>query len=247
MAMEAFDLAERLQTIVYVMSDLDLGMNTWMAAAVRVSREAARSRQGARRGQGPGAGRRVGPLQGRGRRRHSVAVAAGHRRAGVLHARLGPQRDGAVHRAAGRLRQEPRPAGAQVRHGEDARAARRSSSRTPGATVGIIAYGSSHWAVEEVARSAPRRGRAQDRRICGCAPIRSRPRSRRSSAGHDRVYVVEQNRDAQMLSLLRMDIDPTLQPQLRSVAALQRAADRRAQHHRRDARAGTGAVGRTRD
>src|SRR5918992_218302 len=31
MAMDAFDLAERLQTPVFVMSDLDLGMNTWMA------------------------------------------------------------------------------------------------------------------------------------------------------------------------------------------------------------------------
>src|SRR5688500_1397268 len=31
MSMDAFDLSERLQTLVYVMSDLDLGMNTWMA------------------------------------------------------------------------------------------------------------------------------------------------------------------------------------------------------------------------
>jgi 2-oxoglutarate ferredoxin oxidoreductase subunit alpha len=31
MSMDAFDLAERLQTIIYVMSDLDLGMNTWMS------------------------------------------------------------------------------------------------------------------------------------------------------------------------------------------------------------------------
>src|SRR6185503_8254512 len=31
MSMDAFDLSERLQTIIYVMSDLDLGMNTWMA------------------------------------------------------------------------------------------------------------------------------------------------------------------------------------------------------------------------
>src|SRR5512134_3596089 len=31
MAMDAFDLAERFQTIVFVMSDLDLGMNTWMS------------------------------------------------------------------------------------------------------------------------------------------------------------------------------------------------------------------------
>jgi 2-oxoglutarate ferredoxin oxidoreductase subunit alpha len=31
MAMDAFDIAERLQTPVFVMSDLDLGMNTWMS------------------------------------------------------------------------------------------------------------------------------------------------------------------------------------------------------------------------
>ena len=31
MAMDAFDLAERFQTLVFVMSDLDLGMNMWMS------------------------------------------------------------------------------------------------------------------------------------------------------------------------------------------------------------------------
>src|SRR6188508_3479468 len=31
MAMQSFDLAERLQTIIFVMSDLDLGMNNWMS------------------------------------------------------------------------------------------------------------------------------------------------------------------------------------------------------------------------
>ena len=33
----AFDLAERLQTPVFVLSDLDLGMNNWMSRAVRLS------------------------------------------------------------------------------------------------------------------------------------------------------------------------------------------------------------------
>ena len=33
----AFDLAERLQTPVFVLSDLDLGMNQWMTRALRVS------------------------------------------------------------------------------------------------------------------------------------------------------------------------------------------------------------------
>ena len=30
MAVQAFDLAERLQTPVFVLSDLDIGMNDWM-------------------------------------------------------------------------------------------------------------------------------------------------------------------------------------------------------------------------
>src|SRR4051794_1149930 len=33
MAMDAFDLAERFQVMIFVMSDLDLGMNTWMSPA----------------------------------------------------------------------------------------------------------------------------------------------------------------------------------------------------------------------
>ena len=52
MAMDAFDLSERLQTIVYVMSDLDLGMNTWMSQPFEYPREADRPGQGARRSQG---------------------------------------------------------------------------------------------------------------------------------------------------------------------------------------------------
>jgi len=35
---------------------------------------------------------------------------------------------------------------------------------------------------------------------------------------HEHVYVVEQNRDAQMLSLLKLDIKPELTPRLRSIA-----------------------------
>jgi 2-oxoglutarate ferredoxin oxidoreductase subunit alpha len=36
-------------------------------------------------------------------------------------------------------------------------------------------------------------------------------------AQHDRVYVVEQNRDAQMLNLLKIDLDPAQVVKLRSV------------------------------
>ena len=35
--MAAFDLAERLQTPVFVLTDLDLGMNNWMSEPFAVS------------------------------------------------------------------------------------------------------------------------------------------------------------------------------------------------------------------
>ena len=61
MAMDAFDLAERLQTPIFVLSDLDLGMNNWMSQPVRLPDQAARPRQAPRR-RNAEAPRRVGPL-----------------------------------------------------------------------------------------------------------------------------------------------------------------------------------------
>ena len=37
-AAQSFDLAERLQTPIFVMEDLDIGMNDWLCAAVRLGR-----------------------------------------------------------------------------------------------------------------------------------------------------------------------------------------------------------------
>ena len=37
-AMEAFDLADRFQTPVFVLSDLDLGMNSWLTPPLRIRR-----------------------------------------------------------------------------------------------------------------------------------------------------------------------------------------------------------------
>jgi len=36
-------------------------------------------------------------------------------------------------------------------------------------------------------------------------------------AAHDRVYIVEQNRDGQMAALVKLDVDAALAPRLRSV------------------------------
>ena len=82
------------------------------------------------------------------------------------------------------------------------------------------------------ARRAGRR-RASTSTRCGCAPSRSRASVREFIAAHDQVFVVEQNRDAQMRTLLvnELEIDPA---RLIAGAALRRHADHRALHHRGD-------------
>ena len=71
-AAQAFDLAERLQTPIFVMLDLDIGMNDWLCEPLRLGRQPQlRPRQGDDRGR---AGGRQGfrPLSRCRRRRHPL-------------------------------------------------------------------------------------------------------------------------------------------------------------------------------
>jgi 2-oxoglutarate ferredoxin oxidoreductase subunit alpha len=85
-----FDLAERLQMPVIVMSDLDIGMNDWVEPFA--GDDAGTTRQGSD-AETPDKFKeirpRLGSLPGRGRRRHSLPHAAGYAsdQGGVLHAR----------------------------------------------------------------------------------------------------------------------------------------------------------------
>ena len=170
MAMDAFDLAERFQSIVFVMSDLDLGMNTVDVVDVSVSRPAARSRQAARRRDAQ-ADRRVG----QGIRMSTVMASLSNRSrridAGVFHPRFGPQRESAVQRTPRRLRGEHGASGAQVRDGAQARpeAGRRGCGRRRDRAIG---FGSSHFAIDE-SRDQLRARPASRPATSGCARIRS--------------------------------------------------------------------------
>ena len=82
--------------------------------------------------------------------------------------------------------------------------------------IGIIAYGTSHWALAE--------SRDQLRKEYGVETdylrLRAFPFNRdvhEFIASHERVYVVEQNRDAQMLALLKLDLDAAQLTKLRSM------------------------------
>ena len=215
MAMDAFDLAERLQTAVFVMSDLDLAMNTWMAEPFAYPDkpfdrgkvlDAAKVREmGASWG-------RYKDVDGDGIAWRSVPGSGGPafftRGSGHNEMAQYTERPDDYVRNLDRLARKFGTAKGMV-----PAPVVEADTRQP---VGIIAFGSSHWAVEEA--------RDQLREEAGLETdylrLRAYPFPDAVEAfvrRHDRVYVVEQNRDAQMLSLFRMDLDPALGTRFRSV------------------------------
>ena len=86
----------------------------------------------------------------------------------------------------------------------------------PGAKIGFIAYGTSHWAITES------RDQLREETDVKTSYFRllAYPFTADLAAfieAHDRVYVIEQNRDAQMLQLMKLALTPDQQKKLRSV------------------------------
>jgi 2-oxoglutarate ferredoxin oxidoreductase subunit alpha len=85
-----------------------------------------------------------------------------------------------------------------------------------GHAVGILAYGTSHWAVVESLDQLKQEAGIE----AGYCRLRAFPFNDQVKdfiRQHERIYVVEQNRDGQMHSLLRMEIDADDVKKLRSV------------------------------
>jgi 2-oxoglutarate/2-oxoacid ferredoxin oxidoreductase subunit alpha len=83
--------------------------------------------------------------------------------------------------------------------------------------IGIIAYGTSHWAITE-SRDQLRNEYSLE---VDYLRVRAYPFTREIHdfiEKHERVYIVEQNRDAQLLSLLKLDVAPERITRLRSIA-----------------------------
>ncbi len=213
MSMAAFDLAERLQSPVFVMSDLDLGMNTWMSdpfpypetpidrGKVLDPEAIARIGEWGRYKDVDGDGIPYRSLPGTDAPPY-FARGSGHNARGQYSERA----DDYVQNME-RLKRKFDTAKGLVPEPE--------IDRVDGARVGFIAYGTSHWALLE--------SRDQLRDEAGMATsylrLRAYPFPESVAdfiAAHDRVYVVEQNRDAQMLALLRMDYPAEISGKLRS-------------------------------
>jgi 2-oxoglutarate ferredoxin oxidoreductase subunit alpha len=88
--------------------------------------------------------------------------------------------------------------------------------RDEGNEIGIVAYGSSHHAVgETLDQLEGEYGVKAD-----YLRLRAYPFTRELHefiAAHKRAYVIDQNRDAQMFQLIKLDIDVKAVPKLRSV------------------------------
>jgi 2-oxoglutarate ferredoxin oxidoreductase subunit alpha len=216
MGIAAFDLAEQLQTPVFVLSDLDLGMNDWMSEPFEYPEKPIN------RGKVLNA-KQLEELGGFARYKDVDGDGIGYRTLpGTDHPAAAYFTRGSGHNEKALYSERP-----EDYENNMLRLARKFETAktlvpkpilegTGRQKTGIIAFGTSHWAVVE--------SRDQLERESGLATdylrIRAFPFTQEVAefvAAHERIYVVEQNRDAQMLNLLKTNLDPADAVKLHSV------------------------------
>src|SRR5439155_6474260 len=85
-----------------------------------------------------------------------------------------------------------------------------------GAKIGLIGYGTSHWAILESRDQL----REETDVKTSYFRLRAYPFTKELAAfidAHDRIYIVEQNRDAQLLQLMKLELTPERTAKLRSI------------------------------
>ncbi len=219
MASEAFNLAEQFQTLVFVMSDLDLGMNNWMSdpfeyPTTPINRGKVLDKEDLLK------------LGGFARYKDLDGDGVGYRTLpGTEHPAAAYFTRGSGHNDKSNYSERPDDYENNMerlnRKFETARSfvPRPEILKGANAKIGIIAYGTSHWGVTE-SRDQLRNEYAIE---TDYLRLRAYPFTREVHEfieQHDRTYVVEQNRDAQMLSLLKLDLKPELTTRLRSISHL---------------------------
>jgi len=217
MAQDAFNLAEWFQTPVFVMSDLDLGMNNWMSDPFPYPT------QPIERGKVLGK-QDLDRLGGFARYKDVDGDGIGWRTLpGTEHPAAAYFVRGSGHNEKAQYTERPDDyENNMLRLSHKFETARTRVPKpvemgTGRERVGIIAYGTSHWAIIE--------SRDQLRGEHGLETdylrVRAYPFPREVQdfiEKHERLYVVEQNRDGQLFDLLRLDLPVEQVAKLRSVA-----------------------------
>jgi len=212
----AFDLAERLQTPVFVLTDLDLGMNNWMSEPFKypekpLDRGKVLTAEDLER------------LGGFARYRDVDGDAIGWRTLpGTKHPKAAYFTRGSGHNdAAGYTEKPDEYQGIMDRLSRKFESARKL---VPGpltvkdgtSKIGFLAYGTTDVAlIESLDQIQKEYGVAAD-----YMRIRAYPFAHEIHdfvAAHERIYVVEQDRDAQLASLLKLDLPAEQVVKLRSI------------------------------
>ena len=204
MAVQVFDLAERLQTAVFLLSDLDIGMNDWMIpelswddnyrpdrGKVLGPKDLAKMERFVRYLDVDGDGITYRTLPGEDPKGAYFARGSGHNRYGAYTEDSDQYQD-----VMDRLLVKWETAKTLVPDAVLSKAGRPTR-------LGIVAYGSSDGAVIEARDRLAEQGIHAD-----YLRIRAFPFTREVEnflQEHDTVFVVEQNRDAQMKALLMLE------------------------------------------
>jgi 2-oxoglutarate ferredoxin oxidoreductase subunit alpha len=213
-AQEAFDLAERFQTPVFVMMDLDLGMNNWMSGVFTypdtpLNRGKLLTEETLKK---IGEWGRYKDVDGDGIPYRTVpgdGMPAYFTR-------------GSGHNAKGQYSERPDDyvdnMDRLARKFETARKCvpKPEIDMVSDAAVGLIGYGTSHWAIRESRDQL----REETDLKTSYLRVRAYPFSQELAKfldAHDRIYVIEQNRDAQLALLMRMELTAARSVKLRSV------------------------------
>jgi 2-oxoglutarate ferredoxin oxidoreductase subunit alpha len=215
MAQQAFELAEQFQTPIFVMMDLDLGMNNWMSDAfvyptTPINRGKLLTAEKLKE---------LGDTWGRYKDVDGDGI---------------PYRTipgdgmpsyftrGSGHNAKGQYSERPD----DYVENMDRLNRKFETSRkfvpapvvqnNPKAKIGFIGYGTSHFATEESRDQLSEEMKVETSYF----RLRAYPFTEALAAfvdAHERVYVIEQNRDAQLLQLMKLELTPDRQKKLRSV------------------------------
>lgn len=202
MASQAFDLAERLQTPVIVISDLDIGMNDWMCprfkwdesytpdrGKVLTGDDLERVKEFYRYEDKDGDGICYRTFPGMHRRGAYFTRGSGHNQYG------GYTEDPVEYQdVLDRLMRKWRTAEGLVPEP--------AVTKKKGASIGVIAIGSSDGAVLE---ALDKFDRSMDYMRIRAFPFNSDVQAFIDS--HEQIFVVEQNRDAQLRSLILLELD----------------------------------------
>lgn len=216
MAIDAFDLTEKFQTPIFVMTDLDLGMNNWMSDTFKYpTRKFDRGKVlSAEELEKAGKFERYRDVDGDGIPYRTLP--------GTNHPAASYFTRGSGHNEKALYSEKPE----DYTNNMDRLLKKFETSRehvpqpevqnVKGAKIGFLAFGTTHWAIIESQDQLQKEYKLP----VSYYRLRAVPFTKHLVEffeNHDRVYIVEQNRDGQMASLIKLELAAELCGKMRSI------------------------------